>query len=69
LHEIDGVRYIRTGTYNVTQDTDTGWYDMGTYRIMVKDAKTVPSIPGLASMEGCISKSMRRAARRLRWSW
>jgi UbiD family decarboxylase len=68
-HDGDGGRYIGTGSYNVTEDPDTRWLNLGTYRIMVKDAKTVPSIPGLASMEGCISKSMRRAARRLRWSW
>ena len=48
MHENDGGRYIRTGTYNVTQDTDTGWSDMRCYRMMVIDEKTVAynSAPG-----------------------
>ena len=47
-HEDDGGRYIGTGTYNVTQDPDTGWYNMGCYRVMVIDEKTVAynSAPG-----------------------
>jgi 4-hydroxy-3-polyprenylbenzoate decarboxylase len=40
-HDGDGGRYIGTGSYNVTQDPDTGWLNMGTYRVMVKDARTV----------------------------
>jgi len=40
-HEEDGGRYIGTGTYNVTQDPDTGWYNLGAYRVMVVDEKTV----------------------------
>ncbi len=40
-HEDDGGRYLGTGSYNVTQDPDTGWYNLGTYRVMVIDDKTV----------------------------
>jgi UbiD family decarboxylase len=40
-HEDDGGRYIGTGSYNVTQDPDTGWYNLGCYRVMVVDGKTV----------------------------
>ena len=40
-HEDDGGRYIGTGTYNVTQDPETGWYNLGAYRVMVVDSKTV----------------------------
>ncbi|MBT5048049.1 MAG: UbiD family decarboxylase [Rhodospirillaceae bacterium] len=40
-HDGDGGRYIGTGSYNVTRDPDTDWLNMGTYRIMVKDARTV----------------------------
>jgi len=40
-HEEDGGRYLGTGSYNVTQDPDDGWYNLGTYRIMVIDGKTV----------------------------
>ena len=40
-HEDDGGRYIGTGSYNVTRDPDTGWFNLGTYRVMVIDEKTV----------------------------
>ncbi|MDP6429128.1 MAG: UbiD family decarboxylase [Rhodospirillales bacterium] len=40
-HEKDGGRYIGTGSYNVTRDPDTGWVNLGCYRIMVKDRNTV----------------------------
>jgi 4-hydroxy-3-polyprenylbenzoate decarboxylase len=36
-HELDGGRYIGTGSYNVTRDPDTGWLNLGTYRIMLRD--------------------------------
>jgi 4-hydroxy-3-polyprenylbenzoate decarboxylase len=36
-HELDGGRYIGTGTYNVTQDPVDGWYNLGSYRIMLHD--------------------------------
>ncbi len=36
-HELDGGRYIGTGSYNVTQDPDDGWVNLGTYRIMLHD--------------------------------
>ena len=38
-HEDDGGRYIGTGTYNVTRDPETGWYNLGAYRVMVVDPK------------------------------
>jgi UbiD family decarboxylase len=40
-HEDDGGRFIGTGSYNVTADPDTGWLNLGTYRIMVTDKTTV----------------------------
>jgi len=46
-HDGDGGRYIGTGSYNVTEDPDTGWLNLGTYRIMVKDSKTVAFNTGL----------------------
>lgn len=36
-HELDGGRYIGTGTYNVTQDPVDGWFNLGSYRIMLHD--------------------------------
>ena len=39
-HEGDGGRYIGTGSYNVTQDPETGILNVGTYRIMLHDPST-----------------------------
>jgi len=40
-HEKDGGRYIGTGSYHVTRDPDTGWLNLGCYRVMLKDKRTV----------------------------
>jgi 4-hydroxy-3-polyprenylbenzoate decarboxylase len=40
-HESDGGRYIGTGSYDITQDPDEGWINVGTYRVMVHDEKSV----------------------------
>ncbi len=40
-HPGDGGHYIGTGSYDVTVDPDTGWMNVGTYRVMVHDEKTV----------------------------
>lgn len=40
-HEKDGGRYIGTGCFNISQHPDTGWINLGTYRIMVKGRNTV----------------------------
>jgi 4-hydroxy-3-polyprenylbenzoate decarboxylase len=40
-HELDGGRYIGTGSYNVTQDPVAGWYNLGSYRIMLHDKRHV----------------------------
>ena len=40
-HEQDGGRYIGTGSYNVTRDPDTGWINIGTYRVMVQSKNEV----------------------------
>jgi 4-hydroxy-3-polyprenylbenzoate decarboxylase len=40
-HEEDGGRYIGTGSFNVTKDPDTGWINLGTYRVMIHDKKSV----------------------------
>jgi 4-hydroxy-3-polyprenylbenzoate decarboxylase len=40
-HEEDGGRYIGTGTFDITMDPDEGWLNLGTYRVMVQDEKTV----------------------------
>lgn len=38
-HERDGGRYIGTGSYDITIDPDENWVNLGTYRVMVHDAK------------------------------
>ncbi|MCL5958328.1 MAG: UbiD family decarboxylase, partial [Chloroflexi bacterium] len=40
-HEEDGGRYIGTGSCDITMDPDEGWVNLGTYRVMVHDAKRV----------------------------
>ena len=40
-HEKDGGRYIGTGVVTITKDPDEGWINVGTYRVMVHDEKTV----------------------------
>jgi 4-hydroxy-3-polyprenylbenzoate decarboxylase len=40
-HELDGGRYIGTGVEDITRDPDEGWVNLGTYRVMIHDEKTV----------------------------
>ncbi|MGE0747134.1 MAG: UbiD family decarboxylase domain-containing protein, partial [Rhodospirillales bacterium] len=40
-HPADGGRYLGTGSYDVTIDPDTRQMNLGTYRVMVMDRKTV----------------------------
>jgi UbiD family decarboxylase len=40
-HEEDGGRYIGTGHLVITKDPDTSEVNLGTYRVMLHDAKTV----------------------------
>jgi UbiD family decarboxylase len=40
-HELDGGRYIGTGSFNVTMDPEEKWINAGTYRVMIHDKKTV----------------------------
>ena len=40
-HPDDGGHYIGTGSYDITVDPDSGWMNLGTYRVMVQDEKTV----------------------------
>ena len=42
-HELDGGRYIGTGSCVITQDPDEGWVNIGTYRVMIHDEKSVGS--------------------------
>lgn len=40
-HERDGGRYIGTGSFNVTVDPVENWVNVGTYRVMIQDKRTV----------------------------
>ncbi|TAK02291.1 UbiD family decarboxylase [bacterium] len=39
--ELDGGRYIGTGSVNITRDLEEGWVNLGTARVVVHDATTV----------------------------
>jgi 4-hydroxy-3-polyprenylbenzoate decarboxylase len=40
-HELDGGRYFGTGTSIITRDPDEGWVNVGCYRVMIHDRKTL----------------------------
>ncbi len=40
-HEMDGGRYIGTGDMVITRDPDGDWVNVGTYRVMVHDERTL----------------------------
>jgi UbiD family decarboxylase len=40
-HESDGGRYLGTASGDITRDPDSGWINMGTYRVMVHDKNRV----------------------------
>ncbi|MET0502584.1 MAG: UbiD family decarboxylase [Candidatus Binatia bacterium] len=41
VHELDGGRFIGTGCIAITRDPEEGWLNLGTYRAMVHDRKSV----------------------------
>ena len=41
VHELDGGRFIGTACIAVTRDPEEGWLNLGTYRAMVHDPKSV----------------------------
>ena len=40
-HEQDGGRYLGTASADITRDPETGWVNLGTYRVMVHDKNRV----------------------------
>jgi UbiD family decarboxylase len=40
-HAGDGGRYIGTGSFNITRDPEENWVNLGTYRVMIHDRKSV----------------------------
>ena len=39
--ELDGGRYLGTGSVTITQDPEEGWINLGTYRVMVHNENTL----------------------------
>jgi len=40
-HELDGGRYIGTGSIDITIEPDEGWVNLGTYRVMIQNEDTL----------------------------
>ncbi|MBI4482944.1 MAG: UbiD family decarboxylase [Acidobacteria bacterium] len=40
-HELDGGRYIGTGSVDITRDPDEGWVNVGCYRVMIQDKQSL----------------------------
>ncbi len=40
-HELDGGRYIGTGSIDITVEPDEGWVNLGTYRVMIQNEDTL----------------------------
>jgi UbiD family decarboxylase len=40
-HELDGGRYIGTGSIDITVEPDEGWVNLGTYRVMIQNENTL----------------------------
>jgi len=45
-HELDGGRYIGTGTYSITRDPEENWLNAVAYRAMVHDKTSVGMLDG-----------------------
>ena len=52
VHELDGGRFIGTACIAVTRDPEEGWLNLGTYRAMVHDAKSVGLFMSSAGKHG-----------------
>jgi len=52
VHELDGGRFIGTACIAVTRDPDEGWLNLGTYRAMVHDEKSVGLFMSSAGKHG-----------------
>jgi UbiD family decarboxylase len=48
-HEIDGGRYIGTGDLVIQKDPDTGWVNLGTYRVQIHDKTTLFIFPPVST--------------------
>ena len=64
-HPEDGGRYIGTGVAIVTRDPDSGWLNLGCYRVMIHDEKNVGALhlPGQARPQPCATSTSTAASR------
>jgi len=65
-HELDGGRYIGTACGVVTRDPDTGRINVGTYRVMVKGARTLASYISNGKQAASTATSISKRASRVR---
>src|SRR5499433_4576373 len=66
-HVNDGGRYIGTGCYSVTMDPDERWINVGCYRAMIQDQRSVSLLIVPVSMVICIGRNIFAAERKCRW--
>ena len=52
VHELDGGRFIGTACIAATRDPEEGWLNLGTYRAMVHDSKSVGLFMSSAGKHG-----------------
>ena len=52
VHELDGGRFIGTACIAITRDPEEGWLNLGTYRAMVHDEKSVGLFMSSAGKHG-----------------
>ena len=52
VHELDGGRFIGTACIAITRDPEDGWLNLGTYRAMVHDEKSVGLFMSSAGKHG-----------------
>jgi len=57
VHELDGGRFIGTACIAVTRDPEEGWLNLGTYRAMVHDSKSVGLFMSSAGKHGAVAFS------------
>lgn len=62
-HEEDGGRYIGTGSVAIMRDPESGWINLGTYRIMVHDEKSAGIFMAPGHHGGIIMKKYWKAGK------
>ena len=66
-HELDGGRYIGTGSVDITVDPDEGWVNLGTYRVMVHDRNTLGFFISPENKAASCARNILRVANPASW--